>query len=80
MLAEYPETLWSKPATAQWGEVGDLELQFKITVPVKTPGFSYVNFQDYRVFWRVEAGLSACRIFLPPTLTSVLQSSSTRRS
>lgn len=59
VLAEYHQTVWSKPPDDEWGEIGDAEFPFKITVPVDTPGFSNANYSDYRVFWRVDAGPSS---------------------
>lgn len=54
-LLDATQTLWAKPDGSQWGDVGDLDLPFKVTLPAKTAGFSTANFQDYRIFWRVEA-------------------------
>lgn len=56
VLIEYNQVLWSKPPGVDWAELGDAELPFKIVIPPKTPGFTCANFQDYRVFWRIEAG------------------------
>ncbi|KAL5511510.1 hypothetical protein ACEPAH_4727 [Sanghuangporus vaninii] len=55
VLVEYTQVLWSKPNGVDWADLGDGEFPFKIVVPTKTPGFTYANFQDYRVFWRIEA-------------------------
>ena len=63
VLAEYNQVLWTKPDDVEYGELGNSEHHFKIVIPIKTPGFSYANFQDYRVFWRVEAGLFPPNIF-----------------
>lgn len=55
ILAEYSQILWSKPEDQDYADIGELEFPFRIVVPVKTPGFSYATYQDYRVVWRVEA-------------------------
>lgn len=60
LLVDHTDVLWSKPLTAEWGDVADLELPFKITLPKSTAGFSTANFQTYRTFWRVEAS-ECCR-------------------
>ncbi|KAI0928355.1 hypothetical protein AcW1_005625 [Taiwanofungus camphoratus] len=57
VVVDHTEVLWSKPPHADWADVGDLELPFKITLPKRTPGFSTANLHDYRTFWRVEAAL-----------------------
>lgn len=56
VLVEYSQTLWSKSASVEYDELGDGDFPFKIIIPIKTLGHSYLNFQDYRVLWRVEAG------------------------
>ena len=56
VLADYTQTLWAKPSSVEYADLGDGDFPFKIVVPIKTLGNSYLNFQDYRVFWRVEAG------------------------
>ncbi|EJD53046.1 hypothetical protein AURDEDRAFT_110837 [Auricularia subglabra TFB-10046 SS5] len=55
VLAEYVQTLWSKPVDRDCEDVGDKDLPFKIVVPQRTKGPSTQNFQTYRVYWRVEA-------------------------
>jgi hypothetical protein len=56
VLVEYMQVLWSKPDDKEWAEIGDLEFPFRITIPPKVAGHSTAAFQDYRIFWRVEAG------------------------
>ncbi|KAH9934936.1 uncharacterized protein B0H18DRAFT_1114759 [Fomitopsis serialis] len=55
LLVDHTEVLWTKQPNAEWDEVGDLELPFRITLPKSTAGLSTANFQVYRTFWRVEA-------------------------
>lgn len=55
LLVDYTTVLWSKPTSADWADVGDMELPFKFTLPKNTTGPSTANFQVYRTFWRVEA-------------------------
>ncbi|KZT11541.1 uncharacterized protein LAESUDRAFT_275759 [Laetiporus sulphureus 93-53] len=57
VIADYTVVLWTKPESAQWADVGDLELPFKVSLPKRASGFSTANFQVYRTFWRVEATL-----------------------
>lgn len=56
VLVDYTQTLWTKPPDLEWADVGDAEHHFRIVIPPDSPGFTYANFQDYRVFWRIEAG------------------------
>ncbi|KAH9842947.1 uncharacterized protein C8Q71DRAFT_228924 [Rhodofomes roseus] len=55
LLVDHTNVLWSKSSSADWGDVGELELPFKVTLPKSTAGLSTANFQVYRTFWRVEA-------------------------
>lgn len=55
-LADFTQILWSKPTTQNWGELGDAEFPFRITIPSRVGGYSTANFQDYRISWRIEAG------------------------
>ncbi|KAL1728670.1 hypothetical protein EV714DRAFT_252546 [Schizophyllum commune] len=54
-LAEYTQTLWSKPEDQQYADVADLELPFRISIPSKVGGHSTCSFVEYRCFWRIEA-------------------------
>lgn len=58
VLVEYSQQLWSKPQSLDWAELGDGEFPFKIIIPEDTPGYSHTNFQDYRVYWKIDAGNS----------------------
>ncbi|THH05076.1 hypothetical protein EW145_g5064 [Phellinidium pouzarii] len=60
---EYTQILWMKPDSVEWEELGDAEHAFKIVIPANSPGFSFANFQDYRVFWRIEAVINHAPIF-----------------
>lgn len=67
LLVDYTTTLWSKPHSVEWAEVGDIELPFKLTLPKNATGLSTANFQVYRTFWRVEAS-ECCRPSIYHTL------------
>src|ERR1700683_72659 len=60
VLADYTQVVWVKTEGREWDDVGDSEYPFRITVPTKVAGHSTAHFQDYRVWWRVEA----CMYFL----------------
>jgi hypothetical protein len=57
ILVDYTQVLWSKPDDQEWAEIGDLDFPFRITLPVDVAGYSKTTFQEYRIFWRVEAGM-----------------------
>ncbi|TRM61767.1 hypothetical protein BD626DRAFT_548921 [Schizophyllum amplum] len=54
-LADFTQTLWSKPDDQQYAEVAELELPFRISIPSKVGGHSTCSFVEYKCFWRVEA-------------------------
>jgi hypothetical protein len=56
-LVEFKQTLWSKPSDVPYKALGDLEVPFKFILPSNIGGYSTANFQDYRVFWRIDAGM-----------------------
>ena len=58
VLVDYTQVLWSKSDEREWDDIGDTEYSFRITVPTKVAGHSTAHFQDYRVWWRVEACMS----------------------
>jgi hypothetical protein len=58
VLVDYTQVLWSKSDEREWDDIGDMEYSFRITVPTKVAGHSTAHFQDYRVWWRVEACMS----------------------
>ncbi|KAK2460572.1 hypothetical protein APHAL10511_007042 [Amanita phalloides] len=58
VLAEYSQTLWSKPDHLDYHSITDLTFPFHIAIPTTGPGFSTAIFVDYRCVWRVEAGPS----------------------
>ena len=60
LLVDYSQTLWRKPDGQQFADLGEFESPFRITLPKRVAGFSTANYQDYRTYWRVEAG--ACLI------------------
>lgn len=65
VLVDYTEVLWSAPHLQEYAEVGDGEYPFRITIPANVAGHSTANYQDYRVWWRVEASA-----YHPPTCAS----------
>lgn len=58
ILAESSVTLWRKPEGQDWAEIGNLEYPFRISMPSHTTGpSSALYFQEYRICWRIEAGM-----------------------
>ncbi|KAF9246476.1 hypothetical protein BU15DRAFT_70561 [Melanogaster broomeanus] len=59
ILYEHSVTLWQKHDTQEWSEVGDGEYPFRLSVPshVAAPSAA-LYFQEYRIFWRIEAVLN----------------------
>ena len=57
LLVDYSQTLWKKPDNEPHAELGEFEAPFKIMLPKRAAGFSTANYQDYRTFWRLEAGV-----------------------
>jgi len=55
-LVDYTQVLWTKPDSAEFEQIGALDLPFRITLPTHIAGFSTALFVDYRCMWRVEAG------------------------
>lgn len=55
--------LWEKPPTSASAEIPDGEYPFKLLIPPETPGLTTTIFQEYRVYWRVEATLEHLPIF-----------------
>jgi len=59
MLADYSTMLWSKPDDQDWTEVGEGDHTFRIVVPANaTAPSTALYYQEYRIFWRVEATLN----------------------
>lgn len=56
LLVDYSQTLWKKPDGQAFADIGEFESTFKITLPKRVAGFSTANYQDYKTYWRVEAG------------------------
>lgn len=50
--------LWAKSEGPEYEEVGDMDFPFRFTIPSRVAGCSTANYQDYRVWWRVEASAS----------------------
>ncbi|KAI0670567.1 hypothetical protein C8Q78DRAFT_975530 [Trametes maxima] len=57
LVVDHTDVLWVKPQDKEYADVAELDFPFKLTLPKRTPGFSTANYQDYRVFWRLEAVL-----------------------
>ncbi|KAI0637168.1 hypothetical protein C8Q77DRAFT_1155025 [Trametes polyzona] len=57
LVVDHTDVLWVKPPDKDYADVAEMEFPFKLTLPKRTPGFSTANYQDYRVFWRLEAVL-----------------------
>lgn len=59
VLFEHVLTLWHKDDNQDWSEIGDSEHPFRLSVPsgVAAPSMA-LYFQEYRIFWRVEAVLN----------------------
>ncbi|OSD02885.1 hypothetical protein PYCCODRAFT_1467563 [Trametes coccinea BRFM310] len=62
LVVDHTDVLWVKPPDKEYADVAELDFPFKLTLPKRTPGFSTANYQDYRVFWRLEAVLDHVRI------------------
>jgi hypothetical protein len=63
ILVEHSVTLWRKPDGQDWAEIGNVEHPFRLTIPVHNAGpSSALYFQEYRICWRIEAGMS-CQAF-----------------
>ncbi|KAH9901201.1 hypothetical protein C8Q73DRAFT_637542 [Cubamyces lactineus] len=63
LVVDHTDVLWVKPQDREYADVAELEFPFKLTLPKRTPGFSTANYQDYRVFWRLEAVLD--HVYIP---------------
>lgn len=56
ILVEHSVTVWSKPDSKDWEEIGNAELPFRLSVPLRSTGPSTaLYFQEYRICWRIEA-------------------------
>lgn len=64
ILVDVTHVLWSNPSlTHECADIGDLDLPFRLVLPADTAGPSTLNFPDYKIFWRLEAGeCNFCRI------------------
>lgn len=59
ILVESSVTLWRKPESQDWAEIGNVEYPFRLSMPVHTTGPSTaLYFQEYRICWRIEAVLN----------------------
>ncbi|KAH0830609.1 hypothetical protein J3R83DRAFT_2064 [Lanmaoa asiatica] len=67
VLYEYSVTLWQKLDTQEWSEVGDSEYPFRFSLPshIAAPSTA-LYFQEYRIFWRLEAGECITSRYLQP--------------
>ncbi|KAG1782807.1 hypothetical protein EV702DRAFT_1066912 [Suillus placidus] len=56
ILTEHSVTLWKKPDSQDWAEIGNVEYPFRLSMPLHTTGPSTaLYFQEYRICWRIEA-------------------------
>ncbi|KAG1754429.1 hypothetical protein EDB19DRAFT_1666409 [Suillus lakei] len=56
ILVEHSVTLWRKPDSQEWAEIGNAEYPFRLSMPPHTIGPSTaLYFQEYRICWRIEA-------------------------
>ena len=71
VLFEHSVTLWQKCDTQEWSEVGDSEFPFRFSLPshIAAPSTA-LYFQEYRVFWRIEAGKCIMTSFCISVLTT----------
>jgi hypothetical protein len=56
ILVEQTQTLWTPPSGPH-APLGAAELPFRIVLPTSAAGNSTFHLQDYRVYWRIEAGV-----------------------
>lgn len=70
VLYEHSVTLWQKQDTQEWSEVGDSEYPFRFSIPshIAAPSTA-LYFQEYRIFWRIEAGKHIIPYYLHLVLT-----------
>jgi hypothetical protein len=87
---ERPSSSRSRPSTAAiaanasanagaavYADLYDHEASFRITIPTHASGHSMATYPDYKVYWRVEAGLSLpCNRIESSTYVHVSQCSS----
>lgn len=50
------QTLWQPPEGVKYAPIGHLDLPFRLALPPDVQGPSMCHMQEYRVFWRLEAG------------------------
>ena len=55
VLVNLEHTLWQCDNGQDYAPIGNLDLPFKLVLPVDNPGLSTCYLQDYKVYWRVEA-------------------------
>ncbi|KAG1877780.1 hypothetical protein DFJ58DRAFT_693450 [Suillus subalutaceus] len=56
ILVEHSITLWRKPDSQDWADIGNAEYPFRLSMPLQTTGPSTaLYFQEYRICWRIEA-------------------------
>ena len=56
LLLDATQTLWSAADGLEYEGVGSSDHPFRISLPSKVAGFSTMQYPDYRIFWRLEAG------------------------
>jgi hypothetical protein len=56
-LVDVTQVLWNNPSlTHECTDIGDMDLPFRLVLPADAGGPSTLNFPDYKIFWRLEAG------------------------
>lgn len=56
LLMEQSQTLWT-PSGGEYGPLGVGDFPFRLVLPANALGSSTFHLQDYRVYWRLEAGM-----------------------
>ena len=54
ILYEQTQTLWTKPDSAEYADLGDFASAFRIVLPTNAGGISPVTFKNYKAYWKVE--------------------------
>lgn len=78
ILFNKTQVLWQAPENQHFAPLGDLDLPFRMSLPPDIAAPSSCHMQEYRVFWRLEAGEQA--FFLDtPLLAQSAHSDKTRK-
>ncbi|KAI0055490.1 hypothetical protein BV25DRAFT_1815495 [Artomyces pyxidatus] len=55
IIADTSQVLWQAAHPSDPAPLPDLDSPFRLSLPQDSPGFSTAYYQEYRVFWRLEA-------------------------